>query len=105
MNFIKQLQVTERDRLLTGQLFFRHTGPAMEMDMSKREVYGVVGVVALPVGHLIKSEHQYTITGFESLETSGLLLAGVDMLRSIDLAKRAKGNNMGDLLMKPIWRI
>ena len=100
-----KMQLQNRDELISGQLFFRHMGAAMELDMSHRTLFGVVGVIALPQKHfLINPEYQYTFGGCEDLVERGLVL-GIDPSSGKNLKTIARGDSIGGLLTKPIWRI
>lgn len=105
MDFKNRVQLQSRDELISGQLFFRQMGKAMELDMSHRNLFAAVGLVALPQKHFsIKTEYQYTFAGWEDLIEGGLIL-GIDPTTGKNLKKMARGDNIGSLLTKPIWRI
>ena len=104
MDFADKVNAMDRNFLVTGQLFFRHQGPAMELDMSHRQIFAVCGIIALPDKCWVKPEHQYTIAGFDSKEQGGILL-GVDPSTAIDKKAEARGQSIGSLLLRPWWRI
>ena len=101
---LKNLGSLDRNTIVTGQLFFRHGGPAMESDMSYRQVFMICGLLALPVGCEIKGEHQYSVAGIYSPENDSAIIA-VDMQTETDLTDIAMGNTLTGLLRSPIWRI
>ena len=102
MDFLKMLKEMDRNKLITGQLFFRLMGPAIELDFSSRDLFAVVGNIAVPKNS-IKDEHQHVIAGFEHI-TMGPLLAS-DKGNGIDFKKKYHGSSLGQLLTEPIWKI
>jgi len=105
VDFKNKINQQSRDELITGQLFFRQMGAAMELDMSHRSLFAVVGLIALPQKHfLIKTEYQYTIAGWGDLYEDGLII-GIDLTTAKNLKTVARGDNIGSLLTKPVWRI
>ena len=93
-----------RNFLITGQIFFRHQGSAMELDMSHRKLFAGCSIIAVPDECWIKPEHQYLIAGFDSKEQGGIFL-GLDPASAIDKKAEARGVGIGSLLLRPIWRI
>lgn len=102
MKFIDMLEAMDRDNLITGQLFFRGHSPAVELDLSNREVFSVVGNIAVPKD-LIKSEHQYVIAGYNN-NVLGVTI-GLDQINGVDFKTKYHGFNIGQLLTEPIWRV
>ena len=99
---VDKLSAMNQNFIFSGQLFIRHQGPAVELDMSTRELFGVCGVIAVPKNVRLKGEHQYSIAGYDS-KTNGILF-GLDT-DGIDLTEKARGSDIGHLLTRPIWRI
>lgn len=102
MTFTDRLQAMNRNNIITGQLFFREQGPAVELDLSNREIFAMVGVIAVPKD-LIKNEHQYTIAGCESSKEG--VIIGLDQINVIDFKTKYHGSNIGQILLEPIWRV
>ncbi len=104
VEFVDRVNATDRNFLVTGQLFFREQASAMELDMTHRQIFGVCGIVAVPDECWIKPEHQYMLVGFDSKESGGILL-GIDPASAIDKKAEARGSGIGSLLLKPWWKI
>lgn len=102
MSLVHTLHALDRNLIFSGQLFFREQAPAVELDFSTRTIFGVAGIIAVPKHVNIKGEHQYSIAGYESME-DGIIL-GLDTM-GYNMKERAKGKNIGHLLLEPIWRI
>ena len=102
MDFIEKLYATDKNLIFSGQLFFRHQGPSVHLDMTQRELFAVAGIVAIPKHVDIKAEHQYPLAGID--HPSDGLIVGIDTL-GYDMTERAKGKNIGGLLLEPIWRV
>jgi hypothetical protein len=103
MYLIEKLQKINREELLTGQLFFRFMGPTVELDLTNRQMFAVIGSLAVPKD-LIKDEHQYTLAGFKR-NVTGELIVGVDLINPINLTERFRGFNLDQILLEPIWKI
>ena len=104
MDFVERVRLMNRDTIVSGQLFFRFQGSAMELDMTNRTIVGVCGIIALPNSCEIKGEHQYPIAGFEYGGSDEILL-GINTSEGIDLKEQARGINIGALLTRPLWKI
>lgn len=104
MKFSDRVHKLDRNLLISGQLFFREQGPAMELDMTYRQIFGVSGIIAIPNDSFIKPEHQYSLAGLETKSEGGIII-GIDPETAIDLEEKARGMNIGQLLTRPIWRI
>lgn len=103
MFLFEQLQAMDRNLIFSGQLFFRYAGPAVEVDLSARSLFSVVGIIAVPENVTeIKGEHQYVIAGHRSNMTG--IIMGIDP-QGKDLTNLAAGNTPDGLLLKPIWKI
>ena len=102
MNLIDKLYAMDKNLIFSGQLFFRRQGTSIHLDMTDRELFAVVGSVAVPKHVTIKGEHQYSVAGMES-PSDGLII-GLDPI-GYDMTERAKGKNIGGLLLEPIWKI
>lgn len=102
MGFIENLYSTDKNLIFSGQLFFRHQGAAMHLDMTQRELFAVAGIVAVPKHIDIKGEHQYPVAGIN--HPADGLIVGIDPV-GYDMTERAKGKNIGGLLLEPIWRV
>ncbi|MFW9877019.1 MAG: hypothetical protein ACFFG0_28340 [Candidatus Thorarchaeota archaeon] len=99
-----KLKTLPHNELLTGQLFFRYMGPAIELDMSTRRLFGVSGILALPKDTYVKGEHLYNVGGCH-IKTEGGLILGIDPEDAKDITEQARGKTIGHLLLEPIWRI
>jgi len=102
LNFIEKLYATDKNLIFSGQLFFRHQGSSIHLDMTERELFAVAGIVAVPKHVDIKGEHQYPVAGTSS--PSQGLIVGIDSI-GYNMTERAKGKNIGGLLLEPIWRV
>ena len=100
---VEAIKAVEIRKRLTGQLFFRYMGPTIELDFSDRDLFAVVGNLAVPKG-LIKTEHQLSLAGYESNVTNDVIL-GLDTKRAKNFKKQFRGYNLGDTLLQPIWKI
>lgn len=78
----------------TGQIFFRKSGTAPD----GRQLYMVVGVMAMPADCPWKGEHQVPAFVAEEGRVMGLGIG-----EEIDRTEIAKGLNAGDLLTQHIW--
>lgn len=82
---------------VTGQIIFRETG-ANAPTHDGRKLMMLVGVIAVPENFPFKGEHQYTIS-------SGTGLVFIALPESeIDRTQECRGNDLGDMMMEPIWR-
>lgn len=102
MDFLKMLEKIDKNELITGQLFFRLMGPAIELDFSSRNLFAVVGNIAMPQNSA-KDEHQYIIAGYEN-KVLGTILS-LDLGGGIDHKKKYHGFDVGSLLTEPIWKV
>lgn len=110
MRLLQILQKTQRKDLLTGQLFFRllelkrNLGSLilLEKDLQDRELFSVVGNIAVPKG-LLQDGHQYSVGGFKSTR-DGLIL-NLDQVNGICYEEQFRGHTLNQLLKEPIWRI
>jgi len=98
---LNKLHAMDRNFIFSGQLFLRYRSPAIELDMTTRDLFAVCGMIAVPK-NVMKGEHQYTIAGYDSM-TDGIILT-IDR-KGIDLKEKAKGMSIGSLLIDPIWKI
>ncbi|MFW9871539.1 MAG: hypothetical protein ACFFG0_00345 [Candidatus Thorarchaeota archaeon] len=98
----KFLKDVERRKQITGQLFFREMGPSIELDLTDRSIFAVVGSLAIPK-NLIETESQYAIAGFKpNLSEPILGLASNDPIRFKD---KYHGFTLANILLEPIWRV
>lgn len=88
-----------KDKMISGQLFFRDT---RDSDGSDRKLMMVVGIIAVPKDSSLKGEHKYTVAGDD--DTFGGKPGLVIHPDSEDLTELAKGMAAGSLLTQPIWR-
>ncbi len=102
MNLVEKLYAMDKNLIFSGQLFFRHRGSSMHLDMTERELFAVVGIVAVPKHVDIKGEHQYGLAGMTS-PSEGLII-GLDPI-GYDMKEQSRGKGIGSLLLEPIWRI
>lgn len=102
MNILEKLHAMDRNLIFSGQLFFRQQSSAIELDMTDRTLFAVVGIIAVPKHVKMKGETQYPIAGFHS-ENQGIIL-GLDQM-GYEMKERARGKSIGSLLLDPIWRI
>lgn len=102
MNLLSMLHAMDKNFIFSGQLFFRQQGPAIEMDLTTREIFSVSGVIAVPNNVKILGEHQYSLAGFHT-SSQGIIL-GLDQ-NGHDMTKMAEGKTIGSLLLEPIWKI
>jgi hypothetical protein len=79
---------------MTGQVFFREVG----MVQGKHAMM-VIGIVAMPEG-VVKSEHQYTVTGTEDLS-----MMTVHLHTATDRTEEMRGAGIGHAVIVPMWRI
>lgn len=102
MRLVEQLYAMDKNLIFSGQLFFRHAGRAISLDLTTRELFSVAGIIAVPKHLEIKGETQYPIAGFNH-ETEGIIL-GLDHV-GYEMKERARGKTIGQLLTEPIWKI
>lgn len=85
---------------ITGQLFFRDTGKDSP-NGDGRSLMMVVGILAMPDNSL--SEKQIVVSGTKIKNSMDLYIHRTE--GETDLTEIAKGLKVGDLLLKPIWRV
>ena len=102
MRLLETLQAMDRNLIFSGQLFLREQGPAMSLDMTKRKLFATAGIIAVPEHIKLLGEHQYSLGGYHSGD-QGIIL-GLDEA-GYDMKNRARGKNIGGLLLEPIWKI
>ena len=102
MHFLDTLYKTNVNKRLTGQLFFRFMGPTVELDWTDREMFSVVGSLAVPKG-LVVDESQITIAGYEIKPDE--IRTGFDLKNIKKFNKKYHGFSLGQLLTEPIWKI
>jgi hypothetical protein len=90
------LRTTEtKEAVMTGQIFFRKTS---KLSSDHRPLMAFVGIVAVSPEFPFVGEHQYTFTG----TNDGVVVIFPD---GTDFTALAQGHKIGDLLLKPIWRV
>jgi hypothetical protein len=82
--------------MVTGPVVFRDAGNAPTND--GRRLMSFVGLIAIPDGFEFKGEMQYVVTG----NADGVLMLHAHT--GIDVSEQSKGNNIGGLLTKPMWK-
>jgi len=102
LSLVEKLYAMDKNLIFSGQLFFRHQGSSIHLDMTERELFAVAGIVAVPKHVAIQGEHQYPLAGMHTQEDG--LIIGLDTL-GYDMKERARGKNIGGLLLEPIWRV
>jgi hypothetical protein len=105
---------------ITGQLFFRFSREQTPIEGDPRELFMVVGVLAVPKDLMIQDAHQYTITG--SVPTLNQLHQLVDpefndgtpkdiynlelhRVTGTDFSEKTRGMGLGHLVTSPMWRV
>lgn len=84
---------------ITGQVLLRACGSAPTAD--NRTLVMVLGVIAVPAGWELKTEHQYTVVGPDDGSCSLTLLPD----SGIDRSSETYGSSVGQILKMPIWRV
>ena len=94
----------EKNNKIVGQLVFRET----TIESDGRKVMMVIGLMAFPEFFTPKGEHQYVIHGTSMSinaimnNCSGLVL---EHSSELDVSEHTLGNNLGQALLEPIWRV
>lgn len=94
----------DRSQLITGQILTRRQE---QQTADGRMLVAVVGVIAVPEGHVLDSEGmQHAIAGQVCIadEEPGMGTQLTISNRSIDLAEKMRGSCLGSALTMPIWR-
>jgi len=108
--------------MITGQIVLRDSSATPPGDDTGRKIMMVVGVIAVPPELNLKGEHKYTIAGtpsggIESLYKMmdpgfGKLTENFEEINFTllpetgeDLTDVIHGAMLGNILLKPIWRV
>lgn len=92
--------MTDRDNLLTGSLLLRAQEESPP-DGTDREVYAVIGVVAVPKGSDWKPEHLIPVISYDGGATMSLLTENQTPLPEGVPA----GGTANQLLLWPMWKV
>lgn len=102
MDFLDTLYKTNVNKRVTGQLFFRFVGPSVELDLSDRDMFAVVGNLAVPK-RLVNDGDQITLAGYEIKPDE--IRSGLDLKNVKNFKERFRGSSIGQVLLQPIWKI
>ena len=105
---------------VTGQLFFRLSGQNSIIKGDPRELFAVVGILAIPQHLGIQNAHIYTITGsepeiktlyqmvdpdFDDGTPKDIYNMQLHRVTGWDYTKESMGSGIGHLLTHGIWRV
>ena len=105
---------------ITGQLFFRASGESPPGEKDPRQLFMVVGVLAVPDHLMIQDAHQYVITGsvpkltalhqimdpnFSDGTPKDIYNLELHRVTGADYSKETVGHSLGQIVCEPIWRV
>lgn len=88
---------------ITGQVILRDAGSAEAMlPGENKKLLIVFGIIAVPNETTLEGEHQYVLTGLDSLESANIM---IHKRLNIDRGEVTAGESPTGILKQPIWKV